>query len=112
MRSGVQTEKKGGHRSFKDRGTRRCIQMVRMGRATETQRLANSLGEELPMGQIEDVDCSGMGTHNPPQMKGGTFAGVPEGRELGSAELGAENRLRQPQKDRYVEAETYGYFPD
>lgn len=45
-------------------------------------------------------------------MKGGTFAGVPEGRELGSAELGAENRLRQPQKDRYVEAETYGYFSD
>ena len=84
--------------------------MVRMGRATETQRLANSLGEELPMGQTEDVACSGIGTHNPPQMKGGIFVGVPGGRELGSAELGAENRLRQPQKDRYGEAATYGYF--
>lgn len=46
VRSGVHTEKEGGHRSFEDGGTRRCIQM-RLGRATETPRLANSLTEKL-----------------------------------------------------------------
>lgn len=51
LRSGVQIEKEGGHRSFEDSGTRRCIQMVRLGRATETQRLENSLGEKLPLGR-------------------------------------------------------------
>ena len=47
VRSGVHIEKEGGHRSFEDGGTRRCIPMRRLGRATETPRLAHSLTEKL-----------------------------------------------------------------
>lgn len=51
--------KRGRAHIFEDRGTRRCIWLGRMGRATET---CNSLGEKSPMGPTEEVACSGMGT--------------------------------------------------
>lgn len=85
--------------------------MGRMGRATETRRLAKSLGEK-PHGAGRTLPVQEWGqTDNPPQEQGGVFVGDPGGRELGSAELGAPNGLRQPQTDPYREAETYGYFP-
>lgn len=92
LRSGVQKEKEGRQRSFED-STRRCIPRVRMNGTRESPRLANSLGEkphgaDRGCGQFRNGDRQ---TDNPPQEQGGAFVGDPGGRELGSAELGAQN---------------------
>lgn len=77
------------------------------GTPMETRRLAN-----LPGDKSHGVDkrcClfgdGGRQTDNPPQDEAGTYVGDPGGRELGSAELGAQNGLRQPQTDPYGEAD-------
>lgn len=73
--------------------------MGRMGRASETRRLANSLGEK-PHG-AENAAGSGMGTDGQSSPRTGVVCvGDPGGREPGSAELGAPNGLRQPQQTR------------
>ncbi|KAM7121083.1 uncharacterized protein WM277_019409 [Molossus nigricans] len=84
--------------------------MGRMGRASETRWLANSLGEK-PHG-AENAAGSGMGSDGQSSPRtGGRICRRPGGRELGSAELGAPNGLRQPQTDPSATAVTAPVSP-
>ena len=91
VRSGEHTEIEGGHRSFEDGGTRRCIQMRRLGRATETPRLANSLTEKLTGGRRRMLPVQRREQTILQKRRETASVRVPGGRELGSAELGAQN---------------------
>ena len=91
VRSGVHIEKEGGHRSFEDGGTRRCIPMRRLGRATETPRLAHSLTEKLTWGRQRTLPVQRREQTILQKRRETASVKVPGGRELGSAELGAQN---------------------
>lgn len=87
-----QQRKDGGHRFFKGREARRCVQMGRMGHDTE-KGCWQILREKSPHGEPEDAPCPGVGTDGQQyrRRESHTLHRL-GGRGTGSSELGSPGR--------------------